>query len=122
MKYDIKKYDMKTLVKLSIEYKEYMKSEEIQQLQKKIDNELTIIENEWKAFLKVYKDLDKNQHEYTIEYKEKQKEVEKKQEQKREQEKEKEQTLLNFQEKLNELRMNLAIYDTKKEESDDILK
>lgn len=69
MKYDIKKHDFKTLIKKSEEYKEYINSKEILDLELAIDKELTRIEREWKVFRDLYYDLDKNKKEYTKEYK-----------------------------------------------------
>lgn len=69
MKYDIKKHNFKTLIKKSEEYKEYINSKEILDLELAIDKELTRIEREWKIFRDLYYDLDKNKKEYTKEYK-----------------------------------------------------
>lgn len=69
MKYDIRKHDFKTLIKKSEEYKEYINSKEILDLELAIDKELTRIEREWKVFRDLYYDLDKNKKEYTKEYK-----------------------------------------------------
>ena len=60
MKYDIRKHDFKTLIKKSEEYKEYINSKEILDLELAIDKELTRIEREWKVFRDLYYDLDKN--------------------------------------------------------------
>ena len=69
MKYDIRKHDFKTLIKKSEEYKNYINSQEILDLEMAIDKELTRIELEWKVFREVYYDLDQNKKEYTKEYK-----------------------------------------------------
>lgn len=69
MKYDIRKHDFKTLIKKSEEYKEYINSQEILDLEMAIDKELTRIELEWKVFREVYYDLDQNKEKYTKEYK-----------------------------------------------------
>lgn len=69
MKYDIKKHDFKSLIKKSKEYKEYINSKEILDLELAIDKELTRIEREWKVFREVYYDLDQNKEKYTKEYK-----------------------------------------------------
>ena len=50
MKYDIKNYNMKNLVKLSKEYKEYINSQEILDLEMAIDRELLNLERSAKAF------------------------------------------------------------------------
>ncbi|MCG3669829.1 hypothetical protein L5F33_06135 [Aliarcobacter butzleri] len=49
MKYDIKNYNMKNLVKLSKEYKEYMNSKEILDLQLALDKEFYDVERYIKA-------------------------------------------------------------------------
>ncbi|UXC29138.1 hypothetical protein N3114_10855 [Aliarcobacter butzleri] len=49
MKYDIKNYNMKNLVKLSKEYKEYMNSKEILDLQLALDKEFCDVERYIKA-------------------------------------------------------------------------
>lgn len=69
MKYDIRKHNFKDLIKKSEEYKEYINSKEILDLELAIDKELTRIEREWKVFREVYYDLDQNKKEYTKEYK-----------------------------------------------------
>lgn len=69
MKYDIKKHNFKTLIKKSEEYKEYINSKEILDLEMAIDRELSRIELEWKVFREVYYDLDQNKEKYTKEYK-----------------------------------------------------
>lgn len=69
MKYDIRKHNFKTLIKKSEEYKEYINSKEILDLELAIDKELTRIEREWKVFREVYYDLDQNKEKYTKEYK-----------------------------------------------------
>lgn len=69
MKYDIKKHDFKSLIQKSKEYKEYINSQEILDLELAIDKELTRIEREWKVFREVYYDLDQNKEKYTKEYK-----------------------------------------------------
>lgn len=68
MKYDIRKHNFKTLIKKSEEYKEYINSKEILDLELAIDKELTRIEREWKVFREVYYDLDQNKEKYTKEY------------------------------------------------------
>ena len=50
MKYDIKNYNMKNLVKLSKEYKEYINSQGILDLEMAIDRELLNLERSAKAF------------------------------------------------------------------------
>ncbi len=60
-------YDMRQLVKSSQDYKNYMQSDEIQELQSKIDLELTKIENEWNTFILIYRSLDTNKEEFTLE-------------------------------------------------------
>ena len=62
-------YNMKKLVKSSQEYKEYMNSSEIVELQLKIDLELTKMEKEWKIFLDIYNNLNTNKDEFTLEVK-----------------------------------------------------
>lgn len=69
MKYDIRKHDFKTLIKKSEEYKNYINSQEILDLEMAIDKELTRIEREWKVFRDLYYDLDQNKEKYTKEYK-----------------------------------------------------
>lgn len=69
MKYDIRKHNFKDLIKKSEEYKEYINSKEILDLELAIDKELTRIEREWKVFRDLYYDLDKNKEKYTKEYK-----------------------------------------------------
>lgn len=69
MKYDIRKHNFKDLIKKSEEYKNYINSQEILDLEMAIDKELTRIEREWKVFRDLYYDLDKNKKEYTKEYK-----------------------------------------------------
>ena len=69
MKYDIRKHDFKTLIKKSEEYKEYINSKEILDLELAIDKELSRLEREWKVFRDLYYDLDKNKEKYTKEYK-----------------------------------------------------
>lgn len=69
MKYDIKKHDFKTLIKKSEEYKEYINSKEILDLELAIDKELSRMELEWKVFRDLYYDLDQNKEKYTKEYK-----------------------------------------------------
>lgn len=61
-------YDMRQLVKSSQEFKEYMESDEIKDLQKKVDDRLEEIERDWYAFLKVYKELDTNKKEFEFNY------------------------------------------------------
>ncbi|MDN5082007.1 hypothetical protein [Aliarcobacter butzleri] len=50
MKYDIRKHDFKTLIKKSEEYKEYINSKEILDLEMAIDRELLNLERSAKAF------------------------------------------------------------------------
>ena len=69
MKYDIRKHNFKTLIKKSEEYKEYINSKEILDLEMAIDKELSRMELEWKVFREVYYDLDQNKEKYTKEYK-----------------------------------------------------
>ncbi|WP_152057859.1 hypothetical protein [Aliarcobacter butzleri] len=69
MKYDIRKHDFKTLIKKSEEYKEYINSKEILDLELAIDKELSRLEREWKVFREVYYDLDQNKEKYTKKYK-----------------------------------------------------
>lgn len=69
MKYDIKKHDFKSLIQKSEEYKEYINSKEILDLELAIDKELSRLEREWKVFREVYYDLDQNKEKYTKEYK-----------------------------------------------------
>ncbi|WP_123377618.1 hypothetical protein [Aliarcobacter butzleri] len=69
MKYDIRKHNFKDLIKKSEEYKNYINSQEILDLEMAIDKELTRIELEWKVFREVYCDLDQNKEKYTKEYK-----------------------------------------------------
>ncbi|MCT7548701.1 hypothetical protein N5U18_09385 [Aliarcobacter butzleri] len=69
MKYDIRKHNFKDLIKKSEEYKEYINSKEILDLELAIDKELSRLEREWKVFREVYYDLDQNKEKYTKEYK-----------------------------------------------------
>lgn len=108
-------YNMKKLVKSSQEYKEYMNSSEIVELQLKIDLELTKMEKEWKIFLDIYNNLNTNKDEFTLEGKLK-RDLEKQEQQKIiEIEEKKEQTLQTFRENLEMLKMNLKVYDKKEE-------
>ena len=50
MKYDIKKHDFKRLIQKSKEYKEYINSQEILDLEMAIDRELLNLERSAKAF------------------------------------------------------------------------
>ncbi|MCT7581756.1 hypothetical protein N5U12_07165 [Aliarcobacter butzleri] len=50
MKYDIKKHDFKSLIQKSKEYKEYINSQEILDLEMAIDRELLNLERSAKAF------------------------------------------------------------------------
>ena len=106
-------YNMKKLVKSSQEYKEYMNSSEIVELQKKIDYELENMEKEWKVFIDIYKTLDTNKDEFTLEGKEKRDLAKQKQQKIVENELEKNQVMEEFREKLEMLRMNLKVYDNK---------
>lgn len=109
------KYNMKKLVKSSQEYKEYMNSYEIVELQLKIDLELTKMEKEWKIFLDIYNNLNTNKDEFTLEGKAK-RDLEKQEQQKIvENEQEKKQVIEEFREKLEILRMNLKVYNSKEE-------
>ena len=106
-------YNMKKLVKSSQEYKEYMNSSEIVELQLKIDLELTKMEKEWKIFLDIYNNLNTNKDEFTLEGKEKRDLAKLKQQKIVENEQEKKQVMEEFREKLEMLRMNLKVYDNK---------
>ena len=108
-------YNMKKLVKSSQEYKEYMNSSEIVELQLKIDLELTKMEKEWKIFLDIYNNLNTNKDEFTLEGKEKRDLAKQKQQKIVENEQEKKQVIEEFREKLEILRMNLKVYDNKEE-------
>ncbi|MFY4807886.1 hypothetical protein ACOTVK_04925 [Aliarcobacter butzleri] len=108
-------YDMKKLVKSSQEYKEYMQSDEIVELQLKIDLELIKIEQEWKVFLDIYNNLDTNKDEFTLEGKAKRDLAKQEQQKIFENEQEKKQVIEEFREKLEILRMNLKVYDNKEE-------
>ncbi|WP_152632469.1 hypothetical protein, partial [Aliarcobacter butzleri] len=50
MKYDIRKYDFKSLIQKSEEYKEYINSQEILDLEMAIDRELLNLERSVKAY------------------------------------------------------------------------
>ena len=106
-------YNMKKLVKSSQEYKEYMNSSEIVELQLKIDLELTKMEKEWKIFLDIYNNLNTNKDEFTLEVKVKRDLLLKEQQKIVENELEKNQVIEEFKEKLEMLRMNLKVYDNK---------
>ena len=106
-------YNMKKLVKSSQEYKEYMNSSEIVELQLKIDLELTKMEKEWKVFIDIYKTLDTNKDEFTLESKAKRDLAKQEQQKIVENELEKNQVMEEFREKLEMLRMNLKVYDNK---------
>ena len=54
LKQFILNYDMQKLVKSSQYYKEFMQSDEIVELQKKIDNEIDSIQKEWDIFMDIY--------------------------------------------------------------------
>ena len=108
-------YNMKKLVKSSQEYKEYMNSSEIVELQLKIDLELTKMEKEWKIFLDIYNNLNTNKDEFTLEGKEKRDLAKQEQQKIVENEQEKKQVIEEFREKLEILRMNLKVYDNKEE-------
>ena len=108
-------YDMQKLVKSSQEYKEYMNSSEIVELQLKIDLELTKMEQELKVFLDIYNNLDTNKDEFTLEGKAKRDLAKKEQQKIVENEQEKKQVIQEFKEKLELLRMNLKVYDNKEE-------
>ena len=108
-------YNMKKLVKSSQEYKEYMNSSEIVELQKKIDYELENMEKEWKVFIDIYKTLDTNKDEFTLESKAKRDLAKQEQQKIVENELEKNQVMEEFREKLEMLRMNLKVYDNKEE-------
>ena len=108
-------YNMKKLVKSSQEYKEYMNSSEIVELQLKIDLELTKMEKEWQVFIDIYKSLDTNKDEFTLEGKAKRDLAKQEQQKIFENEQEKKQVIEEFREKLEILRMNLKVYDNKEE-------
>ena len=109
------KYDMKKLVKSSQYYKEFMQSYEIVELQKKIDNEIDSIQKEWDVFMDIYKTLDTNKDEFTLEGKLKRDLAKEEQQKIIEIEEKKEQTLQTFRENLEMLKMNLKVYDKKEE-------
>ena len=111
----ILKYDMKKLVKSSQYFKEYMQSDEIVELQLKIDLELTKMEKEWQVFIDIYKTLDTNKDEFTLEGKAKRDLAKQEQQKIVENELEKNQVMEEFREKLEMLRMNLKVYDNKEE-------
>ncbi|WP_323585089.1 hypothetical protein [Aliarcobacter butzleri] len=115
LKQFILNYDMKKLVKSSQEYKEYMNSSEIVELQKNIDNELTKMEKEWQVFIDIYKSLDTNKDEFTLEGKAKRDLAKQEQQKIVENELEKNQVIEEFKEKLEILRMNLKVYNSKEE-------
>ena len=106
-------YNMKKLVKSSREYKEYMQSYEIVELQLKIDLELTKMEKEWQVFIDIYRTLDTNKDEFTLEGKAKRDLLLKEQQKIVENELEKNQVIEEFKEKLEMLRMNLKVYNDK---------
>lgn len=106
-------YNMKKLVKSSKEYKEYMQSYEIVELQLKIDLELTKMEQEWKVFLDIYNNLNTNKDEFTLEGKAKRDLAKKEQQKIVKNELEKNQVMEEFREKLEMLRMNLKVYNNK---------
>ena len=106
-------YNMKKLVKSSQEYKEYMNSSEIVELQLKIDLELTKMEQELKVFLDIYNNLDTNKDEFTLEGKAKRDLAKQEQQKIVKNELEKNQVMEEFREKLEMLRMNLKVYDNK---------
>lgn len=106
-------YNMKKLVKSSQEYKEYMNSSEIVELQLKIDLELTKMEQEWQVFIDIYRTLDTNKDEFTLECKVKRDLLLKEQQKIIENEQEKKQVIQEFKEKLEILRMNLKVYNDK---------
>ena len=108
-------YNMKKLVKSSREYKEYMQSYEIVELQLKIDLELTKMEQELKVFLDIYNNLDTNKDEFTLEGKAKRDLAKQEQQKIVKNELEKNQVMEEFREKLEMLRMNLKVYDNKEE-------
>ena len=115
LKQFILNYNMQKLLKSSQYYKEYMNSFEIVELQKKIDNEIDSIQREWNVFIDIYKTLDTNKDEFTLEGKLK-RDLEKQEQQKIiEIEEKKEQTLQTFRENLEMLKMNLKVYDKKEE-------
>ena len=115
LKQFILNYDMQKLVKSSQYYKEYMQSLEIVELQKKIDNEIDSIQKEWDVFIDIYKTLDTNKDEFTLEGKLK-RDLEKQEQQKIiEIEEKKEQTLQTFRENLEMLKRNVKVYDQKEE-------
>ena len=104
-------YNMKKLVKSSQD----MNSSEIVELQKKIDYELENMEKEWKVFIDIYKTLDTNKDEFTLEGKAKRDLAKQEQQKIVENELEKNQVMEEFREKLEMLRMNLKVYDNKEE-------
>ena len=106
-------YNMKKLVKSSQEYKEYMNSSEIVELQLKIDLELTKMEQELKVFLDIYNNLDTNKDEFTLEGKAKRDLAKQEQQKIVKNELEKNQVMEEFREKLEMLRMNHKVYDNK---------
>ena len=106
-------YNMKKLVKSSQYFKEYMQSYEIVELQLKIDLELTKMEQEWQVFIDIYKTLDTNKDEFTLEGKAKRDLAKQEQQKIVENEQEKKQVIEEFREKLEILRMNLKVYNDK---------
>ena len=115
LKQFILNYDMQKLVKSSQYYKEYMQSLEIVELQKKIDNEIDSIQKEWDVFIDIYKTLDTNKDEFTLEGKLK-RDLEKQEQQKIiDIEEKKEQKLQTLRENIEMLKMNLKVYDKKEE-------
>ena len=106
-------YNMKKLVKSSQYFKEYMQSYEIVELQLKIDLELTKMEQEWQVFIDIYKTLDTNKDEFTLEGKAKRDLAKQEQQKIVKNELEKNQVMEEFREKLEMLRMNLKVYDNK---------
>ncbi|MCT7432608.1 hypothetical protein N5T66_04885 [Aliarcobacter cryaerophilus] len=115
LKQFILNYDMQKLVKSSQYYKEFMQSDEIVELQKKIDNEIDSIQKEWDVFIDIYKTLDTNKDEFTLEGKAKRDLAKQEQQKIVENELEKNQVMEEFREKLEMLRMNLKVYDNKEE-------
>ena len=90
-----------------------MQSYEIVELQLKIDLELTKMEQEWQVFIDIYKTLDTNKDEFTLEGKAKRDLLLQEQQKIIENEQDKKHVLEVFQEKLEMLRMNLKVYDNK---------
>ena len=115
LKQFILNYDMQKLVKSSQYYKEFMQSNEIVELQKKIDNEIDSIQKECDVFMDIYKTLDTNKDEFTLEGKLKRDLAKQEQQKIIEIEEKKEQTLQTFRENLEMLKMNLKVYGNKEE-------